>query len=88
MNMILVVHLTCNQKVLGSSPKDGSNEKQSAGGGVLTRGAFCWHTAEMNISPGQRFAGLIDEVLPVDMALPAAPLGVLHRLPGPAGDLL
>ena len=47
-----------------------------------------WNTAEMNIGLGQRFAGLIDEVLLLDVALPASPIAVLHRLPGPAGDLL
>ena len=39
----LVEHLTCNQKVLGSSPKDGSNEKQSAGGLQITLGALWFY---------------------------------------------
>ncbi len=47
-----------------------------------------WDLAGMRIGLGQRFAGLIDELLILDVALSASQVGALHRLSGPAGDLL
>ncbi len=47
-----------------------------------------WDLAGMKIGLGQRFAGLLDELIVLDVALSAAQVQALHRLPGPAGDLL
>ena len=47
-----------------------------------------WEMAEMTIGLGQRYAGLIDELLILDVALSASQAETLHRLPGPASDLL
>jgi hypothetical protein len=47
-----------------------------------------WDITERKIGIGQRYAGLVDEVLVLDTALSASQIGTLSGLPRPAGDLL
>lgn len=47
-----------------------------------------WDMAGMTIGLGQRYTGLLDELLILDVALSASQVGALYKLPGSASDLL
>lgn len=85
-------HVAATWRNANSGGKDGLSEVYVDG---VRRGwmegyehRVTWNVEELTLGLGQRYAGKIDEVLILDVALSASQVKELYGLPGPLGDLV